>query len=238
MTRSPLILSCAIHGSVLAIFGWATLHSPPRPDAGRAGISVSLSPGDEALIADAPRAPEIAAPPAEVSFTPPAPELPAVPLPEPAVESTPPSPPPVMLATTSIPPALPDLPATKKKHGARAGGSLHRAGATAGGGFVSNSGGNNGGGSGYLPPQYLLRLKPPYPPAARAARVEGLVLLLVAVDASGHVTQASVRKSSGRTDFDSAALEAIHTWRFTPARQGEQAISATVEVPIRFSLAA
>ena len=58
-----------------------------------------------------------------------------------------------------------------------------------------------------MPPQYLLRHTPLYPAPARAQRFEGVVLLLVAVDADGRVTNASVRQSCGHLVLDRAALE-------------------------------
>ena len=94
--------------------------------------------------------------------------------------------------------------------------------------------GGGGGGPGYTPPQFLMRYKPPYPEDARAQRIEGVVMLLVSVDAAGRVLSAQLSQSSGHDVLDRAALAAIRTWRFVPARQADQAVPATVEVPIRF----
>ncbi|MFI3119611.1 MAG: TonB family protein, partial [Methylococcaceae bacterium] len=41
---------------------------------------------------------------------------------------------------------------------------------------------------------------------------------------------------SGSSRLDQAALEAVKKWRFVPAKRGEQAVSASVVVPVRFSI--
>ena len=58
------------------------------------------------------------------------------------------------------------------------------------------------------------------------------------VDSDGSVVRDSTRiaGSSGQTAFDSAALVAAATLRFAPARQGRAAVSAAIQVPIRFTL--
>ncbi len=82
-----------------------------------------------------------------------------------------------------------------------------------------------------------MRYKPPYPEEARAQRIEGVVMLLVGVDASGRVTNARLSQSCGHEILDRAALTAIRSWKFVPAQQSGQAVAATVEVPIRFHFA-
>ncbi len=63
-----------------------------------------------------------------------------------------------------------------------------------------------------------------YPTAARVAKHEGDVHLLLDVDAQGRITQTSIAQSSGDRDLDRAALKAAKRWRFTPAKRGNQAI--------------
>lgn len=60
---------------------------------------------------------------------------------------------------------------------------------------------------------------PAYPPAARAARLEGYVELRVAVAADGRVTQAVVTSAMPRGDFERAALAAVRYWRLPPAAE-------------------
>jgi protein TonB len=78
----------------------------------------------------------------------------------------------------------------------------------------------------------------PYPPALFAERIEGEVMLYLVVDSSGAVVRDSVRieSSSGHQDFDAAAIVAAPALRFTPARRGDTAVAAAIQVPIRFIL--
>jgi protein TonB len=56
-----------------------------------------------------------------------------------------------------------------------------------------------------------------YPPAARKAHIEGVVMLHFVMDASGHVTQADIQKSSGRPILDNEALAMIQRAQPLPA---------------------
>ncbi|MDR3406262.1 MAG: TonB family protein [Chthoniobacter sp.] len=236
MPRSALILSCALHGSVLALVGWSSLLVAPRLDHRQAEVSVSFSSGENALVSeDAPAptpVPENADAPAETSFTPPTPTIATPPVPAAAMETTPPA-----IATTSdMPSKMPSLAPAKRERAPRTASASIRRGTSGAAASGMNAGG--GGGSGYVSPQYLVRYKPPYPEQARAQRLEGVVLLLVGVDAEGHVTSASIRQGCGHAMLDRAALEAVRSWRFSPGRQDGRAIPATVEVPIRFNFSA
>ena len=91
-----------------------------------------------------------------------------------------------------------------------------------------------------LPPRfdaaYLENPPPAYPPAARRAREQGRVLLRVLVAADGRALTVDLAKSSGSALLDQAALDAVRRWRFVPARRGDVAVQAHVQVPIVFSL--
>ena len=83
---------------------------------------------------------------------------------------------------------------------------------------------------------YLSNPPPEYPVAARRRGQEGVVLLSVLVSEKGLPKEIRLAKTSGTPVLDEAALEAVKGWKFVPARQGEQAVAAWVEVPIRFRL--
>lgn len=83
---------------------------------------------------------------------------------------------------------------------------------------------------------YLNNPAPVYPDQSRRLGEQGRVLLRVLVNASGSVDQITLRKSSGYPMLDSAAQDAVKTWRFVPAKRGDQAATAWVVVPISFSL--
>lgn len=83
---------------------------------------------------------------------------------------------------------------------------------------------------------YLNNPAPNYPSISRRLGEEGLVLLNVQVTADGAADSVELQTGSGSSRLDQAALEAVKKWRFTPAKRGDQAVSASVVVPVRFSL--
>ena len=83
---------------------------------------------------------------------------------------------------------------------------------------------------------YLSNPPPSYPASARRRGESGLVLLRVKVSAAGKPEEVRVSKSAGVDVLDRAALEAVRNWTFVPARRGNIAVEAWVEVPIQFRL--
>lgn len=86
-------------------------------------------------------------------------------------------------------------------------------------------------------PRTIFSPAPVYPPALLAARIEGVVKLRVEVDAQGRVTSARVLASSGRSEFDAAAKDAVLQWRFAPS-DPQQTAPRALAVPIRFGILA
>ncbi len=78
---------------------------------------------------------------------------------------------------------------------------------------------------------------PPYPRIARERGWEGTVVLRLTITREGTVERADIRSSSGFPILDEQALETVQKWRFEPARDGEFAVPATVDQPVRFALA-
>ena len=91
-----------------------------------------------------------------------------------------------------------------------------------------------------IPPRfnadYLDNPPPPYPPLARRMGEQGKVLLRVLVNATGTADRVEVKASSGFTRLDEIARDTVRRWRFVPAKQGTQAVSAWVLIPISFTL--
>lgn len=83
---------------------------------------------------------------------------------------------------------------------------------------------------------YLDNPKPIYPALSRRMGEEGRVVLRVHVDANGLPSTIGLHASSGSDRLDQAAFAAVRRWKFVPARRGDEAISASVLVPIVFSL--
>ena len=83
---------------------------------------------------------------------------------------------------------------------------------------------------------YLNNPAPNYPSVSRRLGEQGLVLLRVQVTADGTAESVELQTGSGSSRLDQAALEAVKKWQFVPAKRGEQSVSASVVVPVRFSL--
>ena len=62
------------------------------------------------------------------------------------------------------------------------------------------------------------------------------MLLRVRVSADGQPAAVDLEKSSNFERLDEAARQVVARWRFVPAKRGEEAIEATVIVPIVFRL--
>ena len=83
---------------------------------------------------------------------------------------------------------------------------------------------------------YLNNPEPKYPSISRRLGEEGKVLLKVRVSADGRAAAVDIEKSSAYDRLDEAARQSVLHWRFVPARRGDEAIEATVIVPVVFRL--
>lgn len=77
---------------------------------------------------------------------------------------------------------------------------------------------------------------PRYPESARRAGIEGVTTLRFLVLANGHVGTIHVEHSAGHMDLDRAAIDAVKTWLFEPARRGKEPVPVWVTLPVRFGL--
>jgi len=83
---------------------------------------------------------------------------------------------------------------------------------------------------------YLNNPQPAYPLVARRMGWQGRVVLDVEVLADGMAGAVAVQQGSGRDILDEAALRAVRSWRFVPARSGGISVARHFLVPIAFSL--
>ncbi len=83
---------------------------------------------------------------------------------------------------------------------------------------------------------YLQNPKPNYPALSRRLGEEGKVMLKVRVSSEGKPLSVDLEKSSGFERLDNSARQAVQGWRFVPAKRGDDAIEATVIVPVSFRL--
>jgi TonB family protein len=84
-------------------------------------------------------------------------------------------------------------------------------------------------------PQVLQAAEPEYPDLARSAEVEGLVVVMVTIDESGRVISAWVGQSDAEI-LNNSAVAAAYRFRFSPAKQRDVPVKATISIPFRFTL--
>lgn len=83
---------------------------------------------------------------------------------------------------------------------------------------------------------YLNNPPPPYPARARRLKQEGEVMLNVQVSSEGKPQSVHIVCSSGYALLDESAAKTVHGWQFIPASRGEEKISASVLIPVRFQI--
>jgi len=85
---------------------------------------------------------------------------------------------------------------------------------------------------------YLVQPTPRYPPESRRIREQGLVMLRVLIDETGHARTVEIYKSSGHPRLDEAARAAVTRAVFKPYMHAGIARAAAAIVPVEFSLRA
>jgi len=85
------------------------------------------------------------------------------------------------------------------------------------------------------PPRAIYAPDPEYPVQERRAGHEGTVVVHLVVDADGSGHNVAVFRSVS-PNFDAAAVEAVKTWKFSPATKDGKPVSVTVAVEVMFRL--
>ena len=75
-----------------------------------------------------------------------------------------------------------------------------------------------------------------YPEIARKAGVEGRVLVWAQVDVDGAVVRTKIVKSLGPNGCDEAAVNAIKSVDWKPAKQRDRPVKVWIAVPVDFRL--
>jgi periplasmic protein TonB len=83
-------------------------------------------------------------------------------------------------------------------------------------------------------PYKIVDAAPVYPAVAQRARVEGVVILEVVIDARGRVGSVGVLRSIAL--LDQAAADAVRQWRFTPALLNGEPVPVVMTVTVNFTL--
>lgn len=83
-------------------------------------------------------------------------------------------------------------------------------------------------------PQKVRDVKPVYPQLALISRVEGVVIIEATIGADGRVVNARVLRTAHL--LDSAALEAVRQWEFTPTLLNGVPVPVIMTVTVAFQL--
>ena len=87
------------------------------------------------------------------------------------------------------------------------------------------------------PADYRTNPKPSYPSLSQRLGEAGTVRLNILVNPDGSIARLELVQSSGYPRLDQSAMETVQSsWKFEPARQDGQPVSAWVIVPIHFTL--
>ena len=85
------------------------------------------------------------------------------------------------------------------------------------------------------PPTLRRSVAPTYPEIAKKARIQGSVILEIIVDRHGRVADARVLRGVP-LGCSEAALEAVRTWRYRPARRDNRPVTVYLTVVVPFFL--
>jgi len=88
--------------------------------------------------------------------------------------------------------------------------------------------------SGVTAPEKLIDVKPRYPPLARQAHIEGVVMLDLTIDETGRVGDVEVLRSVNL--LERAAIDAVRRWRYAPAIVNGRRMPVLLTVTISFVL--
>ena len=80
----------------------------------------------------------------------------------------------------------------------------------------------------------LMKTQPVYPPIAKAARVQGTVVLQATISKTGSIE--NLRVQSGPAMLQQAALDAVRTWRYKPYLLDGSPVEVDTTVNVIFTL--
>ena len=89
-------------------------------------------------------------------------------------------------------------------------------------------------GDGIRPPAKIVNADPVYPPEAREARVQGVVILEATLSRTGEVSDVEVLRSVPL--LDEAAVAAVRQWRYEPTLVDGEPVSILMTVTMNFQL--
>jgi TonB family protein len=85
------------------------------------------------------------------------------------------------------------------------------------------------------PPRVIKQIQPQYSKDARKKKIQGRVVVWLAVGTDGLPRDIRVQQSLGY-GLDEEAIKAVKKWKFLPARMGGQPVCVTIAVEVDFHL--
>ena len=85
-------------------------------------------------------------------------------------------------------------------------------------------------------PVPLVPIQAVYPRFARKAGVEGTVVVIASVNRYGFVDNAQIHEGIPYYGFNEAAIKAVSSAQFKPAKVGSKSIKVSVKIPVTFKL--
>jgi TonB family protein len=86
------------------------------------------------------------------------------------------------------------------------------------------------------PPTPIYKPEPPYPEIARRDKVLGIVVLWVAIDAQGRVSDVRLLSDPLGHGLEESAVNTVRTWKFKPATRKGVPVSSRLMVETSFRL--
>ena len=90
-------------------------------------------------------------------------------------------------------------------------------------------------GGGVSPPALIHKVDPEYTEQARAANLQGTVILYVEIGPDGTASNFKVVRSLGM-GLDEKAIEAVKQWKFRPGQKDGQPVTVAATIEVNFRL--
>jgi protein TonB len=75
-----------------------------------------------------------------------------------------------------------------------------------------------------------------YPAIARAAKVQGIVIIEAVIAKDGSVKDLKILRNGPLAALDEAALDAVKQWKYSPTLLGGQPVEIVMSVTVNFTL--
>lgn len=89
--------------------------------------------------------------------------------------------------------------------------------------------------TGITPPKVLFKPEPKYLEVARQAKLQGTTVLVAVIDKQGIPARIQIARAIG-IGLDDQAVQAVQTWRFSPATKDGKPVAVAISIEVAFRL--